>query len=44
MASNKELSEDLRQRFMRAHGKGKGYKAIPKQYEQIQKSQEVQHC
>lgn len=32
MAKKKELSEDLRQRLVQAHSKGKGYKAIAKQY------------
>ena len=32
MAKKKELSEDLRQRVVDAHGQGKGYKAISKQY------------
>ena len=33
MAKKKELSEDLRQRLVCAHSKGKGYKAISKQYD-----------
>ena len=33
MAKNKELREDLRQRLVRAHSEGKGYKAISKQYD-----------
>ena len=33
MAKKKELSEDLRQRLVHAHSKGKGYKAISKQYD-----------
>ena len=33
MAKKKELSEDLRQRLVRAHSEGKGYKVISKQYD-----------
>lgn len=33
MVKKKELSEDLRQRLVRAHSEGKGYKAISKQYD-----------
>ena len=33
MAKKKELSEDLRQRLVRAHGEGKAYKAISKQHD-----------
>ena len=33
MAKKKEVSEDLRQRLVRAHSVGKGYKAISRQYD-----------
>ena len=33
MAKKRELSEDLRQRLVRAHSEGKGYEAISKQYD-----------
>lgn len=33
MVKKQELSEDLRQRLVRTHSEGKGYKAISKQYD-----------
>ena len=33
MTKKKELSEDLRQRLVRAHSEGKDYKTISKQYD-----------